>query len=59
MPYFVVVRKLIKGKTWKELTREFPDEDSANNWAREMYDGHSPRDGDITVTIYKLIESLN
>ena len=59
MPYLVVVRELIKGKPWNTITKEFADEESANEWAKSMYDSHEARMGDICVTIYRLVRSMN
>ena len=60
MKYVVIVRRLLKGKTWNQLQYEFNTRDAAEVKAHEWYDNFDTSHGEeITVLVYELIESLN
>lgn len=60
MNYVVIVKKMIMGKVWNKIQKEFADQESAESYAKTMYDSYDPRkDGEISVTVYELIKSYN
>ena len=60
MKYLVIAKYWVKDCNWKTYQKEFNDKESADMWAKEMYDScKTDRGEEVTVLFYELISSLN